>query len=82
MNIEFDAYKVKLNDVKPALDGLADSLNVEGLKNGNGVSLLCQVTRAGKTGGAGADNGYAVAVGGGLCNSLFLSPALEKITLR
>ena len=33
MNIEFDAYKVKLNDVKPALDGLADSLNVEGLKN-------------------------------------------------
>ena len=33
MNIEFDAYKVKLNDVKPALDGLAASLNVEGLKN-------------------------------------------------
>ena len=33
MNIEFDAYKVKLNDVKPALDGLADSLNVTGLKN-------------------------------------------------
>ena len=33
MNIEFDAYKVKLNDVRPALDGLADSLNVEGLKN-------------------------------------------------
>ena len=33
MNIEFDAYKVKLNDVKPALDALADSLNVEGLKN-------------------------------------------------
>ena len=33
MNIEFDAYKVKLNDVKPALDGLANSLNVEGLKN-------------------------------------------------
>ena len=32
MNIEFDAYKVKLNDVKPALDGLANSLNVEGLK--------------------------------------------------
>ena len=27
MNIEFDAYKVKLNDVKPALDGLAGSLN-------------------------------------------------------
>ena len=33
MNIEFDAYKVKLNDVKPTLDGLAASLNVEGLKN-------------------------------------------------
>ena len=33
MNIEFDAYKVKLNDVKPALDALADSLNLVGLKN-------------------------------------------------
>ena len=33
MNIEFDNYKQKLNDVKPALDGLADSLNIEGLKN-------------------------------------------------
>ena len=33
MNIEFDAYKVKLNDVKPALDGLSESLNVEGLRN-------------------------------------------------
>ena len=33
MNIEFDAYKVKLSDVKPALDDLAGSLNVEGLKN-------------------------------------------------
>ena len=33
MNIEFDAYKVKLNDVKPALDDLAASLNVDGLKN-------------------------------------------------
>ena len=33
MNIEFDAYKVKLNDIKPALDGLADSLNLDGLKN-------------------------------------------------
>ena len=33
MNIEFDAYKVKLNEVKPTLDGLADSLNIEGLKN-------------------------------------------------
>ena len=33
MNIEFDSYKQKLNDIRPALDGLADSLNVEGLKN-------------------------------------------------
>ena len=33
MNIEFDAYKQKLNEVKPALDGLAESLNLEGLKN-------------------------------------------------
>ena len=33
MNIEFDSYKQKLNDIKPALDGLADSLNIEGLKN-------------------------------------------------
>ena len=33
MNIEFDSYKQKLNDVKPALDALADSLNLEGLKN-------------------------------------------------
>ena len=33
MNIEFDAYKVKLNDIKPALDALADSLNLQGLKN-------------------------------------------------
>ena len=33
MNIEFDSYKQKLTDCKPALDGLADSLNLEGLKN-------------------------------------------------
>ena len=33
MNIEFDVYKQKLNDVKPSLDGLSDSLNIEGLKN-------------------------------------------------
>ena len=33
MNIEFDVYKQKLNDCKPALDGLAESLNLEGLKN-------------------------------------------------
>ncbi len=33
MNIEFDSYKQKLNDCRPALEGLADSLNLEGLKN-------------------------------------------------
>ena len=33
MNIEFDAYKVKLNEVRPALDGLADSLNVEAARH-------------------------------------------------
>ena len=33
MNIEFDVYKQKLNDSRPALEGLADSLNVEGLRN-------------------------------------------------
>ncbi len=33
MNIEFDSYKQKLNDIKPSLEGLADSLNIEGLKN-------------------------------------------------
>ena len=33
MNIAFDTYKQKLNDCRPALDGLADSLNVEGLRN-------------------------------------------------
>ena len=33
MNIEFDVYKQKLNDCKPALEGLADSLNLTGLKN-------------------------------------------------
>ena len=33
MNIEFDNYKQKLNDIKPALDGLADSLNLEGMRN-------------------------------------------------
>ena len=33
MNIEFDTYKQKLNECKPALEGLADSLNLEGLKN-------------------------------------------------
>ena len=33
MNIEFDAYKQKLNEIRPALEGLADSLNVEGLRN-------------------------------------------------
>ena len=33
MNIEFDSYKQKLNDCRPALDGLADSLNLTGLRN-------------------------------------------------
>ena len=33
MNIEFDSYKQKLNDIKPALDDLANSLNIEGQKN-------------------------------------------------
>ena len=33
MNIEFDAYKQKLNDCRPALEGLADSLNLEGLRS-------------------------------------------------
>ncbi len=32
MNIEFDSYKQKLNDCKPALDGLAESLNLTGLR--------------------------------------------------
>ena len=33
MNIEFDNYKQKLNDCRPALEALADSLNLEGLRN-------------------------------------------------
>ena len=33
MNIEFDNYRQKLNDCRPALDGLAASLNLEGLRN-------------------------------------------------
>ena len=33
MNIEFDSYKQKLNEIQPALAGLADSLNIEGLRN-------------------------------------------------
>ena len=33
MDIEFDVYKQKLNDCKPALDALAESLNLEGLRN-------------------------------------------------
>ena len=33
MNIEFETYKQKLGEIKPALDGLADSLNLEGLRN-------------------------------------------------
>jgi peptide chain release factor 2 len=33
MNIEFEVYKGKLNEVRPALDTLAASLNLEGLRN-------------------------------------------------
>ena len=33
MNIEFDSYKQKLNECRPALEGLSASLNLEGLKN-------------------------------------------------
>ena len=33
MNIAFDSYKQKLNEIHPALTGLADSLNIEGLRN-------------------------------------------------
>ena len=33
MNIEFDAYKQKLNEIHPTLVDLAESLNIEGLHN-------------------------------------------------
>ncbi len=33
MNIAFDTYKQKLNEIRPALEGLADSLNIEGLRS-------------------------------------------------
>ena len=33
MNIEFDTYKQKLNDCRPALDGLAESLNMSGMRS-------------------------------------------------
>ena len=33
MNIEFDTYKQKLGEIRPTLDDLAGSLNLEGLKN-------------------------------------------------
>ncbi len=33
MNIEFDSYKQKLGEIRPALEGLAESLNIEGLRN-------------------------------------------------
>ncbi len=33
MNIEFDSYRQKLNDIRPGLDALSDSLNLEGLRN-------------------------------------------------
>ena len=33
MNIEFDVYKQKLTEIRPTLVALADSLNIEGLRN-------------------------------------------------
>ncbi|MBR7122473.1 MAG: peptide chain release factor 2 [Oscillospiraceae bacterium] len=33
MNIEFDVYKQKLGEIRPTLEGLADSLNIAGLRN-------------------------------------------------
>ena len=33
MNIEFDVYKQKLTEIRPTLLALADSLNIEGLRN-------------------------------------------------
>ena len=33
MNIEFETYKQKLNEIHPALENLAESFNIEGLKN-------------------------------------------------
>ncbi len=33
MNIEFDSYKQKLGEIRPALEALADSLNIAGLNN-------------------------------------------------
>ena len=33
MNIEFDVYKQKLNECHPALEGLAESLNLTGMRN-------------------------------------------------
>ena len=33
MNIEFDSYRQKLNDIRPALLALSESLNLDGLKN-------------------------------------------------
>ena len=33
VNIEFDVYKQKLTEVRPGLEALSDSLNMEGLKN-------------------------------------------------
>ena len=33
MNIEFDSYKQKLTEIRPMLEGLADSINLEGLRN-------------------------------------------------
>ena len=33
MNIEFDSYKQKLTEIRPALEGLSESINLEGLRN-------------------------------------------------
>ena len=33
MNIEFDVYKQKLGEIRPTLEGLADSLDIAGLRN-------------------------------------------------
>ena len=33
MNIEFDSYKQKLTEIRPALEGLAESINLDGLRN-------------------------------------------------
>ena len=46
MNIEFDAYKQKLNDCRPALDGLADSLSAGERLNVNFSRLFNSVHKS------------------------------------